>query len=689
MKIRISKHVYGSIKGYQTLAISSDVTAEEVKELESVSFGQTNDSVYLQSLNEKPAFLSKKMDSSGRWAITRVFCGPQDDYGRVTLLFITVIISQTDWLHTINSDLNIILSKPELWKWDGEHNIPDTYMEVSQKDLIPDSKTVKNALSLLSVVEFSFNKSRPTIVVSESVFNNEDIRWLNMILPQKERENFSCAARALSDGLPFSLISLSEVGISGKTSNRTIRWDKATIAEEAPYTKYLSNIWVAGNRPPWDFIRSCKSFELDIKTPIAKSVENKAKRPIIGGNSEEQSVGMKKNHWKRVGIISIFSFLLFTLIALTTLKFLEYRERNRLLEEIDTFLNSHPDAMVPPENHTSIDTPINKAQSLLSKVESLRDTTSNEEIHARADKLYNWLNGAKQAKQIRTKFSDLVISYKNLVAFGLPISYPPPDDINKILNMISEFENQLKSPNIIGEEGVFQAERAQQELEGQLSSLGNIVVSLEKKVGRIVKPVPIEEKLESYSKDKHGFYVRAKIDIEMLWDNDNLNNALLSPLDRDREDAEALMNELKKTKAVCQQRIMKLEVLKAENAFDALRTRNDPNDYQKYISVQDQIEICLKYDPNDLRANRLKDKLSEWREENNDWIKAWEFINNYEKYIKQIDNVTGNHGLTKIREEIDKEKHALNYENIDFILSGLVDKKYDELIDKIEQNKIN
>lgn len=561
MKIEISRHVYGSSKGYQTLAKSAEVTDAEVKELEAISFGQTTDKSYLQSLEEKPAFICRKMSSSGRWGITRIFWGPQDDYGRVTLLFVTALISRLDWLNTINSDVNVILGMKEIWKWDNEQNIPEEYIEVSQKKLIPKPQTVKNALSLLSVVESSSKKNRATIVVREDVFGQEDVRWLNIILPQKERESFSCAVRALSDGLPFTLICMSEVGISGKTNNRTIFWERDDIDEGAPYARYLFKLWSNNANPPWDLIRSCKRFETEI---------DESDSEYVGGNGIGISVGNKSNvrkyskaRNKTLGkwlAATAILLLLAITILIATHKIIDNRNINQLLKETQSFLSQYPDDKpLPQEQSKDI---INRGRKYLNKAEFLADDTSSKKMYAMIDSLRNWLNKVEPIEQKRRSFRDLADSY-NLIKLGVPNIYPPSSDIMKKKDMIKNFENYLKSPGLLDENDISQANNAIKELTGWLTSLSNLVDILKKEFAEFDTTVFPIESPKSYSEKDYTSCKNTETKLKSIFlGSTTLKNAFTSPLESDRKNAENLRGILEAKHTEYKHRISKLMELK-------------------------------------------------------------------------------------------------------------------------------
>ena len=81
MGIIVGRHVFGSLEGYRTIANTPDLSLEEVAELEFFSFGQTNESSYLDSLKVNPAYISRPL-SSGKWAVTRIFQGKPDIHHR-------------------------------------------------------------------------------------------------------------------------------------------------------------------------------------------------------------------------------------------------------------------------------------------------------------------------------------------------------------------------------------------------------------------------------------------------------------------------------------------------------------------------------------------------------------------------------------------------------------------------------
>ena len=113
MKITISRHIFGSVRGYTTLGKSEDLSSEEIAELEILSFGQTNEASYMNSLQISPAYICRSL-CSGRRAVTRVFQGKPDEHNRITLLFVSAVMKSDDWNCLLKHDVNKLLYQPRL-----------------------------------------------------------------------------------------------------------------------------------------------------------------------------------------------------------------------------------------------------------------------------------------------------------------------------------------------------------------------------------------------------------------------------------------------------------------------------------------------------------------------------------------------------------------------------------------------
>ena len=86
-------HVFGSRKGYQTLARSAGLSSDDERVLAQFGFGESSDERFLSGLATEPTAFARPLPS-GRMAITRVLAGPLDDAGRPTLERRTVIVDR-------------------------------------------------------------------------------------------------------------------------------------------------------------------------------------------------------------------------------------------------------------------------------------------------------------------------------------------------------------------------------------------------------------------------------------------------------------------------------------------------------------------------------------------------------------------------------------------------------------------
>lgn len=111
--MRLERHLFGSIRGYETLASSAGVSGDESSELSELGFGQSSDPGFLASLNNQICALGRPL-RSGRIAITRVFQGPPDDAGRPTLHLRTLVASASDF-QRLRSGIESLLHDAAAW----------------------------------------------------------------------------------------------------------------------------------------------------------------------------------------------------------------------------------------------------------------------------------------------------------------------------------------------------------------------------------------------------------------------------------------------------------------------------------------------------------------------------------------------------------------------------------------------
>lgn len=257
--MKVERHIFGSQRGYTTLAQSAGVGRTERKLLESFGFGQTSDSAYRQSLLKMPAFISRPAGSKLR-AVTRVLPGQPDDQGRDTLLFISAVLQNADWIRVLKGDVQPLLSCANLWEWDGQEKIAAADIPSRQPGPLALSYQQANEmLGLISEIE-RLNASAQNIVFEESRYGGDVVRAIQMLVPDRVKLSFSCAARTLSANLDVNVNCIARgVGVrSAGPGSRVYR--PRTDGLLSPYAAELLSAGLLRGEIPWDVISSYRTF---------------------------------------------------------------------------------------------------------------------------------------------------------------------------------------------------------------------------------------------------------------------------------------------------------------------------------------------------------------------------------------------------------------------------------------------
>ncbi|MFN9077566.1 MAG: hypothetical protein ACK5WX_09110, partial [bacterium] len=94
--IHADTHVFGSTRGYGTVASSRGVREDEARELESFQFGEASTADRIARL-ETHAVMTGRALRSGRFAISRMMPAGVDDAGRPTIEVITLLVEARDY----------------------------------------------------------------------------------------------------------------------------------------------------------------------------------------------------------------------------------------------------------------------------------------------------------------------------------------------------------------------------------------------------------------------------------------------------------------------------------------------------------------------------------------------------------------------------------------------------------------
>jgi hypothetical protein len=237
--VHIERHVFGSFRGYGTLARSPGLSSEDARFLEgsAYGFGQTDDRNYLKSLNSSPAFFTRPL-RGGRRALTRVLEGERDDNGRPTLRMVTAVVAQAEWDDELRGDVGALLRQRKIWEW-----TPGTPLE--SVDLAIDSskgqvarKSAERIVELISELERTLSDAAAAIVISENDFSSDEVCAVEMLMPKSVRPRFSSACRCLSTQIGVSLNCLAT---EASMQRLTYRHDPS--APSSPFGRFL---WVNG-----------------------------------------------------------------------------------------------------------------------------------------------------------------------------------------------------------------------------------------------------------------------------------------------------------------------------------------------------------------------------------------------------------------------------------------------------------
>jgi hypothetical protein len=200
----VERHIFGSIRGYGTLAQSPGLAPAECRLLENFNFGQPQDAEYLASLAKTPAYWIRPLGARRR-VLTRVVRGMADDQGRSTVLLISAVLSAADWDGVLRGDISILLRKDALWQWDGTPQLHPLEVATSPPSQVSIGRgSVEKLLSLITLIEHNHGRHR-SVVVREADLSADEMRGLEMLMPPSARGGFSSAYRSLNSRLVASV----------------------------------------------------------------------------------------------------------------------------------------------------------------------------------------------------------------------------------------------------------------------------------------------------------------------------------------------------------------------------------------------------------------------------------------------------------------------------------------------------
>lgn len=551
MKVTVSRHVFGSIRGYTTLAKSPDLSHVETVELEILSFGQSNESSYLDSLQIHPAYISRPLQS-GRWAVTRVFQGKPDDYDRTTLLFVSAIITMDDWLYSLKCDVDELLECPSLWQWDGKEKLEavEVTIEGAREGVAPETRD--KALALLAAVEKYGPAKNTTIVVKASDFDVKVLRLLNMVLPSYWKQTFSCAVRALDDGLPFALISMAKEGSFGNSKRRIINWTPASTVDDCPYTESVAQFWQSGRQAPWQFIDSCKSFLIELASePELGPRERPAKRRAPSAGVKEPGVTRRTHLKPKLAIVLLMSAALVFLSALIIIgrKNVKLnREVVRAENEGNAFLQGYDldKGFRFPAEKDKRERLTKQGEELSQKAQRLYNGTNDPALKTLYRGLDIWLNSAKDADKRYDDLEKLFAKVGQLKLNVPPSYYPDPNIIKKVEDLRGSIDD-ANTANL-EESCILQIAQIRQDANDWYVKINELLSEKKQEIAKLVESGPSTTPPNNYSEEGYGqheeFIKELEKKLQEFNDDESLTNAKKSPIGADLNMVEEVFQEL-------------------------------------------------------------------------------------------------------------------------------------------------
>jgi hypothetical protein len=263
--LHIERHVFGSHKGYTTLAKSAGISAEDARQLEAgvYGFGQTEDRHYAKSLRTKPAYFTRVL-RGGRRGLTRVFEGSPDVAGRATDLMITLVLGNADWDGKLYGDISLLLNEDKIWKWSGGSQIEGIDCSYALPAPMISRKSAGKVAALISEIERRWPVPSP-IVVGSSDFSDNEIRAVETLIPPASRMQFTSACRSLSPQLTVTLNQL-----ASEAPLQTMNYHYDATASTSPYAQFLLSNGLADGQISIGEVLTYRNFGQPRRTaPIA------------------------------------------------------------------------------------------------------------------------------------------------------------------------------------------------------------------------------------------------------------------------------------------------------------------------------------------------------------------------------------------------------------------------------------
>jgi hypothetical protein len=616
MQIQLSLHVFGSLKGYTTLAKTADVTSVETAFLERFSFGQTTDQSYLDSLDTNPAFISRSLPS-GRWAITRVTKGPPDDYNRQTMLFTTAILTMTDWLDILHCNFMPLLQELRLIHFSQGEQLSQIVIDISVERQTPPAELREKIIPLLSAIETNESSGRNVILLNDTSYNADILSWLNMLLPRQNRAVFSCASRSLSDGLDVDVISMARSASFGNSTRRPIQFSPDRVTDKAPFTQMVDHHWQERGMPPWKFIDKCQSFTFDknlsdFSAPAPPTIRP-VRRPTVLKAMRQRVVPPL--------VIKIVLFFLIIAILATTGYFVKTRIKTTkavsvLLVESKDFISKNGDLSAITQKFNGL---IDDCRKLINRIDTLEASANDSRLIDAKKELESWLNKASERQMTSEDIKNLLADCERNRLEDLPSAYPNRQQVELVLDLKQRCVSCLKNAIEFKEDYKTQLGKFIYQISKWQNKTEDLLQDLRKSYEDIPKDI-LEKTPSAYDEPSVKDHNNIIEQLEKIKQRTSFSNALKSPIPEHQRIVKDLDANIDKNMKTASNNIGLMEQYR-QNSFakidevekyltDVNNIGADPCCIQRLDGKKEEIEIAKKYWAANPKIDEVGRKLS-------------------------------------------------------------------------------
>ena len=214
----VATHLLASFDGYTTKGRSKTVLDSECKDLEELVFGQPDDQEILHKLTTVPTAMVRRLQSSGRYALSRILPGQADSAGRQSICVCTLVLDVAQYVAIAKGDLWKLLNQPQLWQVANfSANKPLSIPTIAPETRATEIKDVRLFDAWLKATSIQKGLAVPT---SDEI-TDADIVRLTQVLDVSDVPRYLWGCRLFSPQVPVQIATFVKEGIA-KSGRRTV-----------------------------------------------------------------------------------------------------------------------------------------------------------------------------------------------------------------------------------------------------------------------------------------------------------------------------------------------------------------------------------------------------------------------------------------------------------------------------------